>query len=622
MDKLFGYNGKIAYIDLSASKVKVKDLDPRIAEDYMGGAGLSAKLMYDLLSENDYEILRENPLSSINPIIFATGPLTGTTTPSSSRYCVSGISPLTGIWGEATSGGFFPTALKRSGYDAVIITGESDSPKLIYISNGEIEIKDAEALWGKNTRDTIESIKDLLNDEKLRVACIGKAGENLVKYAAIINDEGRAAGRCGLGAIMGAKKLKALAIKGGQPIEYSDREELRTQGIDATEKLMIPFATNMFSHYGTLIYTDMGMVLGDVPANYFTNTEFRAEDLTGRALKEQFVVLKYACAGCTIGCGRRTLIEVNGEETEVDGPEYETTAAYGPLCGIFSFKPIIQANHICNLEGIDTISSGVSISFLIYLVENNIATNEIKNYLNAISIEEIQWGNEKTVLMLLNMIILREGIGELLAEGVKKMAEKLGVDPGLAAHVKGLEMPMHDPRAYLGQALTYMTSSTGANHNKGDFYNIDGDAASYSKIRKKDRFTVNKREKAVIAYQDLTNIYDSAVICNFTHMNEVALTRLLKSATGIESFGSSGTLYKIGERASNLKRLISCKLGCKREDDYLPKILSRPLENGGSAGIAIDLEENLKEYYNKRGWDWETGFPKKETLKNLGITKF
>ncbi|MHA2393863.1 MAG: aldehyde ferredoxin oxidoreductase family protein, partial [Promethearchaeota archaeon] len=480
---------------------------------------------------------------------------------------------------------------------------------------------DAEPLWGKNTQETTESIKDVINDEKLRVACIGRGGENLVKYAAIINDEGRAAGRCGLGAIMGAKKLKAIVLKGGQPIDYSDKEQLRTHGMDATEKIMIPFATNMFSHYGTLIYTDMGMVLGDVPANYFTNTEFIAEDLTGRALKEQFVVLKYACAGCTIGCGRRTLIEINGEETEVDGPEYETTAAYGPLCGIYNFKPIILADHACNLEGVDTISSGVSIAFLIYLVENNIATTEIAKFLDKIPIEEIRWGKEETVLKLLNKIIMREGIGDLLAEGVKKMAEKLGVDPGLAAHVKGLEMPMHDPRAYLGQALSYMTSCTGANHNKGDFYNIDGDAASYSKIRKKDRFTVNKREKAVIAYQDLTNIYDSAVICNFTHINEVVLTRLLKASTGIESFGSSGTLYKIGERASNLKRLISCKLGCKREDDYLPKILSTALETGGSAGIAIDLEENLKEYYNKRGWDWETGFPKKETLEKLGITK-
>ena len=621
MEKLYGYNGKIAYIDLGSMNVEVKDLDHKIAEDYLGGAGLSAKITYDLLSENDFQTLQEDPFSSVNPLIFATGPLTGTMTPSSSRYCVTGISPLTGIWGESTSGGFFPIALKKSGYDAIVITGKAEKPKFIMIDDGKIEIKDAEVLWGKNTRETITSVRALLNDEKFRVACIGKGGENLVKYAAIINDEGRAAGRCGLGAVMGAKKLKAIAIKGNQTIEYSDKEELIIQGKDTLEKILIPFATNLFSHYGTLIYSDMGMVIGDVPANYFTSSEFVAENITGRALKEQYVVLKYACSGCAIGCGRRTLFEMDGKEVEVDGPEYETAAAFGPMCGILDFDPIITANHRCNLDGIDTISSGVSISFLIYLVENNIAVEEINKYLTTVKLEDIRWGNEATVLSLLDLIIKREGIGDILAEGVKAMAKKFGVDPDLAAHVKGLEIPMHDPRAYLGQALSYMTGCTGANHNKADFYNVDGDAASYTKIRKKDRFTVNKREKSIIAYQDLTNIYDSAVICNFTHINEIALTRLLKASTGIQSFGSSGTLFKIGERASNLKRLISCKLGCKREDDYLPKIVSTALKSGGSAGISVDLEENLKVYYKTRGWDWDTGFPSEETLERLEILK-
>ncbi len=621
MVKLYGYNGKIAYIDMSSLSIEVKDLDPKIAENYVGGVGLSAKLTYDLLSEEDYNILKQDPYSLINPLIFAAGPLTGTATPSSSRYSVTGISPLTGIWGESTSGGFFPIALKRSGYDAIVITGEAEKPKIIVISDAEIDIKDAEDLWGKNTRETVSDIKKRLNDDKFRIACIGKAGENLVKYAAIINDEGRAAGRCGLGALMGKKKLKAIAIKGSQPIEYSDREELIDIAKSTLKNIFIPFATNLFAHYGTLIYTDMGMVLGDVPANYFTNTEFVAEDLTGRALKEQFVVLKYACAGCAIGCGRKTLIEIDGKDFEVDGPEYETTAAYGPMCGILNFKPIIKANHICNLEGVDTISSGVSISFLIYLVENNTATDEISKYLTDINLEEIHWGNEEIVLKLLDQIIRRQGIGDILAEGVRKIAEKLGVDPNLAAHVKGLEVPMHDPRAYLCQALTYMTGCTGANHNKGDFYNIDGDAASYTRIKKRDRFTVNKREKAVMSYQDLTNIYDSSVICNFTHINDAALARLLKASTGISSFGNSANLFKIGERATNLKRLISCKLGITRKDDYLPKIVSKALDTGGAAGIAIDLEENLKTYYEKRGWDWETGYPTKETLEKLDIIK-
>ncbi|MFX1340764.1 MAG: aldehyde ferredoxin oxidoreductase family protein [Promethearchaeota archaeon] len=614
-----GYNGKIVYVDLNSQNIKIKELDPKVAEDYVGGVGLSAKLTYDLLTNEDYQTLRDDPLSSVNPLIFATGPLTGTATPSSSRYSVSGISPLTGIWGESTSGGFFPIAFKRSGFDAIVVIGKSDVPKYISIKEGQIELKDAGKIWEMNTRETIKTIKEDLNDDKIRLACIGKAGENLVKYAAIINDEGRAAGRCGLGMVMGKKKLKAIAIKGGQKIEYTDKESLIKTGKGALGNIHNSFATNFFSNYGTLCYTDIGMIMGDVPSKYFTNTEFRAERLTGKSLKEQYPVIKYACAGCTIGCGRITIAEIDGEEIEIDGPEYETVGAFGPLCNVLEFKPILKANHICNLEGVDTISSGVSIAFLIYLVENQLGIDKISSYLSEIKLNEIKWGNEEVILKLLNQIIERRGIGEILAEGVKIMAEKFGVDPELAAHVKGLEVPMHDPRAYLGQALSYMTCCCGANHNKGDFYNIDGDAASYSKIRKDDRFKVDGRESAVILYQDLTNIFDSAVICNFTHINIPLLTRLLKVSTGFSSLGNKKKLFLAGERATNLKRLISCKLGCKREDDHLPRIVSQPLKNGGSAGINIDLDNNLKTYYKIRGWDWETGWPSKEKLDELGI---
>ncbi|MFX1392895.1 MAG: aldehyde ferredoxin oxidoreductase family protein, partial [Promethearchaeota archaeon] len=457
MEKLLGYNGKIAYVDLSTLKVEVKDLDPKIAEDYIGGVGLSAKLTYDLLSDEDYIKLKENPFSIVNPLIFATGPLTGTSVPSSGRYSVTIISPLTGIWGESTSGGFFPIALRKSGFDAIVITGEAEEPKFIVVNNGEIEFKDANMLWGKDTRETMDIIKKEFNDETLRIACIGKGGENLVKYAAIINDEGRAAGRCGVGAIMGKKKLKALVVKGSEKIELADKKTIINSSKSAIANMKNTFIFNFMNHYGTLCYTDIGAVFGDVPANYFTTTDFVFENLTGRALKEQYTVLSYACAGCQIGCGRTTITELDGKKVEIDGPEFETAMSFGPLCGISDFKPILEANHICNLDGIDTISSGVSISFLIYLVENNIAIDNISKYLSDIKLEEINWGNEQIILKLLNKIIDRDGIGDILADGVKIMAEKFGVDPDLAAHVKGLEMPMHDPRAYLGQALTYMT---------------------------------------------------------------------------------------------------------------------------------------------------------------------
>jgi len=620
MTKLLGYNGKIAYIDLNEHKVQIEDLDPSIAENYIGGVGLSAKIIYDLFSEEDYRILKQDRFASINTLVFATGPLTGTTTPSSSRYSVSGISPLTGIWGESTSGGFFPVALRKCGYDALIITGDAEKPILIYVNNEKIEIEDANSVWGKNTRDTIDSIRRSLDDEQLRIACIGNSGENLVKYSCIINDEGRAAGRCGFGALMGKKKLKAIAIKGNKKIDYSDRNAVIETGKSALHSIHNAFSTNFFSNHGTLCYTDMGMVIGDVPSKYFTSTDFIAENLTGMALKEQFPVLKYSCSGCTIGCGRTTILETNEGEIEIDGPEYETVAAYGPLCGVIkNFNMILRANHLCNLEGVDTISSGVSIAFLIYLVENKISLEKISKMLTDLKLEEIRWGNEDVIIKLLNKIIRRKGIGDILAEGVKVIADKLDVDPELAAHVKGLEIPMHDPRAYHGQALTYITSSIGASHEKGDFFNIDGNAASFTKIRKDDRFNINGRENSVILLQDLTNIYDSAVICNFPHIPDSTLGRLLKASTGFSSLSNRKKLFIVGERANNLKRIISCKLGCKREDDHLPMIVTQTLESGGSIGQKLDLEENLKKYYEIRGWDWETGWPTDEKLRELEI---
>jgi aldehyde:ferredoxin oxidoreductase len=616
---MLGYNGKILYINLNTEETKIKKLDPKIAEDYIGGVGLSAKLTYDLLTKENYVELKNDPFSGINPLIFATGPLTGSVMPSSSRYSITGISPLTGIWGESTSGGFFPIALRKSGFDAIVINGEAQKPIYIYINNGEIKFKDARKLWGEDTRKTIELIKTDLEDEAVRIACIGKAGENLVKYACVVNDEGRAAGRCGLGAVMGKKNVKALAIKGRESIEYSDKELMINQRKNALASIDRSFAAAFWNHYGTLNYTDMGMVLGDVPTKYFTTTEFIAENLTGRALKRQYPVLNYHCAGCTIGCGRTTYTMIDGVETEIDGPEYETTAAFGPLCGILYFEPILKANHISNLNGIDTISTGVSISFLIYLCENNIGLKNISGFLNDIKLEEIKWGNENIVLTMLNKIINRDGIGNVLAEGVKVMADKFEVDPELAAHVKGLEIPMHEPRAYVGQALSYMTCCCGANHNKGDFFNIDGDAASYAKMRKGDRFSIDGRELSVMLYQDLTNLYDSACVCQFPHLNLSVLTKLFKGSTGINNLGKKKKLLMAGERANNLKRLISCKLGITREDDRLPKIVTKPFESGGCAGIKLDLEKNLMKFYKHRGWDWETGAPTNEKLKELEI---
>jgi len=622
-ENLIGYNGKIAYINLTNQVVDVKDLDPQIAKDYLGGTGLSAKITYDLLSEKDFETLKNNPFSEINPLIFATGPVTGTIRPSSGRYSVTAISPLTGIWGEGTSGGYFPISLRNSGFDAIVITGKSKKPIYLYVHDESIEFKDADDIWGKDTYESQSYLKEKINNDKIRVTTIGIAGENLVKYAGIFNDEGRAIGRSGMGAIMGSKNLKAIAIHGTKRVQIADNtigKQLLKEEADFKRKdllkTLVPF---LFTLYGTNCYLDMGMALGDTPGYYFTRNEFFADKLTGKTLREEYPVLDYGCAGCTMRCGKTTIVEHEGKEIRVDGPEYESVAAFGPLCGVFDSKKVILSNHMCNVYGFDTISGGVSIAFLIYLVENNLGIENIKKHLKDIEIEDIKWGNGDVILKLLDKIAKREDIGNILAEGVRAMAKELNVDPELAAHVKGLEMPMHDPRAFAGQALSYMTCYMGANHEKCDWFGAELMLFKYPKIRVKpgDRISIKGREKGIISLQDLRAIDDSATNCNFLNPPLDHIIKYINASTDFNY--NKKTLMLVGERINTLKRLISCNLGTTREDDKLPKHLLKELKSGKTEGVKLDMEGSLETYYKIRGWDWETGRPSKEKLEELNI---
>ncbi|MFX1417871.1 MAG: aldehyde ferredoxin oxidoreductase family protein [Promethearchaeota archaeon] len=627
MEKMqYGYNGKIAYVNLNNQKVEIKDLEIQVAKEYLGGTGLSAKLTYDLLSDEDYDVLKNDPFSEKNPLIFATGPITGTIRPSSGRYSVTGISPLTGIWGEGTSGGFFCISLRNCGFDAILIIGKSKNPIYLYIHDKSFEFKDANYLWGKDTYETQSLIKNELDNDKIRVATIGIAGENLVKYAGIINDEGRAIGRCGLGALMGSKNLKAIAIHGTEKVVVADpnigKKLIKEDQESKRGNLLKTTTPFLYSLYGTNCYLDIGMALGDTPAYYFTETEFPAEKLTGKTLRELYPVLDYGCAGCIMRCGKQTIIENNGKEIKVDGPEYESVAALGPLCGVFDSKKVILANHYCNLFGIDTISSGVSIAFLIYLVKNNININKIESILDEINLKEIRWGNGELLLKLIEKIAKKEGIGILLAEGVRSIAKNLGVDPELAAHVKGLEMPMHDPRAFAGQALSYITSCVGANNQKCDWYSVEITSISFPDLRVKigkSRPFIKGREKGVIALQDIRAIDDSAVDCDFIFISLDHIVGHINAATGFNYDKKS--ILQMGERINNIKRLINCKLGITRRDDKLPGILKQELKSGKTVHVKLNLEENLKTYYKLRGWDWETGNPSEDKLRELNIIK-
>lgn len=626
MSELISYNGKIAYVNLTTQEVKVEPLKESIARDYLGGVGLSAKLIYDLLDDKDYKTLKNDPYSPINPLIFATGPVTGTDRPASGRYSVCAISPLTGIWGESTSGGFFCIELRNSGFDAIVFTGKAAKPTFIYLEDGKFVFKDAKKYWGKDTYETTELIRKDEDNHNLKLACIGQGGENLVKYACIMNDEGRAAGRCGMGAIMGSKNIKAFAVVGSPEnvLQTPNKQAIRDLRKDINKFLegdlvggIVGKVMNMF---GTNTYMDMGSFAGDVPAYYFTETEFPAELLTSKTLKEEYPMFISGCARCSLQCAKQTIIPCNGKEITVDGPEFESVAAYGPLAGCFDSKPVILAHHYGNVYGIDTISSGVVIAFLMYLVENNIATKAIKKYLKEVKLEDIRWGNGDLILKLMELISFRKGIGDILAEGVRIMADKLGVDPELAAHVKGLEIPMHDARAYAGQALSYMTACCGANHQKCDWFQVETQSIQFPeyKVNPGERFDITGREEGVIAFQDIRAIDDAAVSCDFETPPKFSdVAKYVSYATDYKY--TPLDLLKTGERTTNLKRVISCNLGITREDDRLPKIAIQTLKTGPTGGVTLDLEKNLKTYYKIRGWDWKTGRPTKEKLEELRI---
>ena len=571
---------------------------------FIGGATLAAKLIYDHLKKD------MDPSGPENPLVFSTGPFTGTSAPMVSRYAVCGVSPLTGYWGEATSGGEFPFRLKGSGYDGIFITGHSDCPVYLHIDNGSVQIKDASNVWGKDIYETQKIIKGELGKSGLSVACIGTAGERQIRYAGIMNDKGRAAGRCGLGALMGSKNLKAVAVAGKMKTDLANREKMKVMSKEITAAINANLASVALREYGTLFYMDIGMSLGDVPAKYYTRSVFPAEKVTGQALRQAYTIDNYACPGCPIGCGRKVK-NFRKDLDSVDGPEYETVSAFGPLCMNFDLDSIILANHLCNAHGLDTISAGVSIAYAMYLYEQGALTREEAGM-------EIKWGDGNAVVKLVEMIVNQEGIGKLLSQGTLRMARELGRNIGEAAQVKGLEVPMHDGRAFHGLAVSCATGPRGACHLKGDYYNVDiGGGVPEFNISPGDRLSHEGKAENAAKYQSLRDLYDALTLCKFASLSVTQISQLLNCITGWDI--SPADLLVVGDRSINIKRAISNKLGLSREEDRLPTICLEPLKEGSTSGKVPDMGPLLKDYYEFRQWDWETGKPFKEKLIELGL---
>ncbi|WP_457553830.1 aldehyde ferredoxin oxidoreductase family protein [Desulfobacula sp.] len=601
-----GYFKNFLKVDLTDNQVEDFPISNDDLEKYIGGSTLAAKIIYDYVTPGMDSLAPENPL------VFATGPFTGSNVPMVSRLAICGISPGTGLWGESTTGGKFPVRMKGTGYDGILITGKAPKPVYLYLKDGRAQIRDASHLWGKD--DCYETQKKIKKEVggKISTACIGVAGEKLIHYSCIMNDEGRAAGRCGMGALMGSKNLKAVVVSGNNKTDLADTKAVKQLIKDAQECIKNDANTNAYKMFGTNWYMDLAMRLGDAPAKYFTKSVFPAAKLHGHEFRSKYNMSHYACSGCPIGCGR-IIKDFKPDIKKVDGPEYETVGAFGPLCMNFDIDSVVMANHLCNAHGIDTISVGVSIAFAMYLYEKGLLSKEIAGM-------EIKWGDSAVILKLVEMIINQEGIGKLLSKGVKKMAEKLGVDPEEAAHVKGLEFPMHDPRAYQGAAISYAVSPRGACHLKGSFYNLDNPAATLGEelgIIFTDKN--DPRQKGALATKMIhfTELYNSFTLCQFSPIPASMIAKILCAITGINF--ETMDLLTFGERSFNLKRAINNKLGVSRQDDKLPKIVRKALQEGATAGIEPDMDQMLKEFYAVSNWDWETGKPKKEKLIGLGL---
>jgi aldehyde:ferredoxin oxidoreductase len=608
------YNGVVLDVDLSSGTTSSRLLDESLLENYLGGSGLAARLFIDDAVPPDCD-----PLGPENNLYIITGPLSGSGFPATPRFSVAAKSPLTGIWGEANSGGFFGPALKFAGWDGIVIRGQSNKPIMLVIEDAKVEIQDAADLWGTDSYETADAIAELFAGKpQARSLSIGTAGENLVKYAAVCDGKHNYAGRTGLGAVMGSKKLKAVVVKGGTKLQPADPDafaEIRKVVLDKINEGMVPMAIKMM---GTNAGMVIGMQMGDVPTKNWTVGEDGelAESLSSMVMNEKYLTKGSACYGCPIGCKRNVKVEEGPYRMEGAGPEYETMASFGTMCMISNQAAVNKLNDLCNRFGMDTISTGSVAAFAIECYENGILSDTDTDGL------KLNWGNADAVIELVKRIAARTGIGDTLAEGSRAAAKKFGKGAAdLTVEVKGLEAPMHDPRAYHGLGLAYAMSIRGACHLSHIDLTAEQGRAPMTEVGLTEVLppqSSDGKAKVVWVTENLGALLQATGLCNFgmSALDFADLAQMLNAATG-RSY-TVEDLLKIGERLWLLKRSICTMMGTSIEDDRLPKKILTPVSEGGAAGSVPDIEMMMKEYYEIRGLDMN-GVPRKETLAAAGL---
>jgi len=604
-----GYMGKILRIDLSEGKLWDEPLNEEYARAFVGGSGLAARYVYDMVDGDTY------PLGPDNPLVFMTGPLVGTAMPSAARCSVCALSPLTFIWGESNTGGFFGPELRFAGYDGIIITGQAERPVWLWVVRGHAALHDAADMWGSDSYETQERVREALKEPRARVACIGQAGESHVLMAAVMNDHGRAAARTGMGAVMGSKNLKAIGVRGSARVPLADPDGFKAVVRDTIAHQDEDMQAVAFKLAGTASGVDMMLMYGDMPIRYYQQGEWdQAGNLSGVLMTDQYLNKGVTCYRCPIACGRETRAPTYGLE-KVDGPEYETLGALGTMVMVDDLEAVIYAGHLCNLYGLDTISTGCTIALACEMFERGILTSADTHGL------EVRYGDVPTIHRLIEMIAHREGFGDVLAEGSTALAEWFGV-PELAATVNRLEVPMHDPRAFVGSAVIYALSPRGACHMEGDMYGVDIGANPPLElgVLPGDRFESTEEKGRIAARQQAwRNLYNAMNLCQFQNPG---VERVLAALNGATGWGlEAEDLMVLGKRIVTLKRLLNLRRGLTCADDRLPDLLLQPLENGGTEGVVPDLDTLLAGAYAEYGWDLETGVPGEEELERLGAAR-
>jgi len=605
--------GKILRVDLTHRRVSEEPLPRGDASLLLGGCGLATKYLFQELKPG------VDPLGPENKIIFMSGPLTGTLSPSSGKYNAVTKSPLTGLWCQSGSGGKWGRELKRSGFDGIIIEGASEEPVYLIINNGKVTFNDASGLWGKNVFDTTTILQQQLGKD-FCIACIGTGGENLVKYAAIMNERHRALGRGGFGAVMGSKKLKAIAVKGEMKIPIFDQAAFKAAAKVASDFISESLLKITLETYGTPMVLDLVNVKGGLPTrNWQSGVCTYADKINAPAINEKILVGRKACYACPIACGRLVDIKTGKYATKGEGPEYESIGTFGSMCDISDIEAITYAHILCNDLGLDTVSAGSTIAFAMECYEKGILNKKSTGG------KEILFGDADTMVDLVRSIAAREGIGDLLAEGTRRMAAQLGHgSERFAMNVKGMELPAYDCRATKITGLAYVTANRGGDHITAyvqgpTFLDIPFLIVEENTIE--DVTKENPLEAKVVKdMEDALTTFDALGVCKFMGMALMAedILSVINAATGWDL--DVAGFRQAGERIFNLARAFNVREGLRRKDDTLPKrLLEDPLPDGPAAGLTVDLDPLLDAYYEFRGWDRQTGIPTREKLRELEL---